>query len=81
MIAKRIGMALALAAATAVAACDQSPKPPTTPPVPKTETGGGGSQQKIFTYERKALEQAREIAPAAEDRERDMRERVERQER
>ncbi|MFZ5557273.1 MAG: hypothetical protein ACOZDY_11235 [Pseudomonadota bacterium] len=80
MIAKRIGMALALAAATAVAACDQSPKPPTTPPVPKTETGGG-SQQKIFTYERKALERAREIAPAAEDRERDMRERVERQER
>lgn len=77
--AKRTGIAAALALLV-LAACDQSPKPPAAPPVPKTEAGGAESPQ-IFREERKALERAKQVAPAVEDRERDMRERVERQER
>ncbi|HSO07121.1 MAG TPA: hypothetical protein VLW45_07770 [Pelomicrobium sp.] len=72
---------IALLAAVLLAACDQSPKPPSTPPVPKTESGAAESKQQIFTHERQALERAKQVAPTVEDRERDMRERVERQER
>lgn len=78
MHAKRTGIAAALALLV-LAACDQAPKPPA-PPVPKTESGAAESPQ-IFREERKALERAKGVAPAVEDRERDMRERVERVER
>jgi hypothetical protein len=81
MSATKYRVVLMLAAAFVVAACDQSPKPPSAPPVPKTESGSSGESQTIFRTERKALERAKGVAPAAEEHERDMRERVERESR
>lgn len=75
---KRCAIVLVLGALP-LAGCDEAPKPPSAPPVPRTEAGEAGPQ--IFSTERQALERAKQVAPAAEDRERDMRERVERLER
>lgn len=80
MGAKRYANALMLGAVL-LAACNESPKPPSSPPVPKTEAGAADAKPQIFTHERQALERAKQVAPTVEDRERDMRERVERQER
>ncbi len=80
-MAHAMKLGISLLAAALLAACNESPKPPGAPPVPKTETGAAEPKQQIFTHERQALERAKQVAPTVEDRERDMRERVERQER
>jgi hypothetical protein len=70
---RALGAALVLAAA--LVGCEDKPRPPSGPPVPRMEAGD--AQRKIFHEERRALERAKEAAPALEKRGRDMRERIE----
>lgn len=72
---RALGAMLVLAAA--LAGCEDKPRPPSGPPVPRMESED--VQRKIFREERRALERAKEAAPALEERDRGMRERIERE--
>lgn len=76
---RRRTLGAVLVLAVALTGCEDKPRPPSVPPVPRMQAEDAPS--KLLREERRALEQAKEAAPVREERGRDMRERVERESR
>lgn len=70
-------LVLAAAGALLLAGCPDKPKPPATPPVPKTEPAA----PQLFKDQRDALDRAKGAGGTLDERAREQRENIERHER